>query len=69
MENEFHSYGFIPFENYLPFKTIDELIERCNFIFNENNKVIAEKIRLAGFEFVKNKHLLNNRIQIITPYL
>ena len=65
MEEEMKSYGFIENENYLKFNNIDDLIEKCNYIFNPDNHEKIEKIRENGFNLVKNNHLLTNRINTI----
>lgn len=65
MRDEFKSYGFIENENYLEFKDIDDLINKCNYIFDPNNKEIIEKIRQNGFDLIKNNHLITNRVKTI----
>ncbi len=65
MKEELKSYGFIENENYLEFKDIDDLINKCNFIFDPKNKDIIEKIRQNGFDLIKNNHLITNRVKTI----
>ena len=68
-EEEMIRCGFIDNVNYIKFKTEDEFIEKCNYAFYPNNKEIIEKIRINGYELVKNNHLSSNRIhQIINLF-
>lgn len=69
MEEEFKKYGFIENENYIRFSNINELIQKCNYIFDPNNKDKIEKIRQNGFNLVKNNHLISNRIKDIVKML
>lgn len=69
MEEEFKKYGFIENENYIRFNDVKELIQKCNYIFDPKNKEIVEKIRLNGYNLVKNNHLISHRIQNLVKML
>jgi len=62
MEDEMIILGFIDGINYIKFRNIDELIEKCNYVFDPENKHIIENIRLNGYNLVKNNHLISYRI-------
>ena len=63
MEEELSRLGFVDNLNYIAFKNVDELIEKCNYIFDEKNKNEIETIRINGYNLIKNNHLISHRIK------
>ena len=64
MIENFQKYGFKDNINYINvnFKNIDDKI---NIIFDPNNKKKIEEIRQNGYKLVKEKHLIENRIDTL----
>ena len=65
MEEEMLRCGIVDNLNYVKFKDTDELIEKCNYVFDPKNKDIIEEIRLNGYNLIKNNHLISHRIRDI----
>lgn len=68
MIENFQKYGFKDNINYINvnFKNIDDKI---NFIFDPNNNKKIEEIRQNGYKLVKEKHLIENRIDTLKKIL
>lgn len=54
--------GFIPYEHYVPF-TGGDVFDKANDIIS--NPAKYENIRIAGMEYVRKNHSVNNRMEIV----
>jgi len=61
LEEEMKDCGFIENVNYIKFTNIEDLIEKCNYVFKPENKEEIERIRLNGYNLIINNHLISHR--------
>lgn len=54
--------GFIPNKHYVPF-TGDDVFDKANDIISNPSKY--EDIRIAGMEYVRKNHSINNRMKVV----
>lgn len=60
--------GFIDGVNYISVNK-DNLIEKLDYIFNEENDDKLEEIRYNGYEFINKYHRHSNRVKCLMNYL
>lgn len=64
IKEEFTKYGFEDNKNYIDI-SFDNIHQKIKFIIDPANSNKINEIRRNGYNFVKNNHLLNNRIETL----